>query len=283
MATVGIVVVTYHSAANVAACIRSLRDASPSAVDIVVVDNASDDDSAARAEAAGATTVLRSAANEGYGRGNNKGIAALSAATQFVVFANPDTVWPAGSLDALVAMFDDPSVGLVSPLLIGGDGAPQAIVEQDLSLGRTLLGMTRLTKPVRPRPPTVNGDALVEVDWLHTAAAVVPMSVVRAIGGFDERFFLFAEDADFCRRIRVTGKRVVIAPSVRVSHVGGASFAVSTTADETAALRTRGLATYLDKHQGPMARRVFGAVGTVVYGLGRHRGQAREAWKAARR
>jgi len=109
------------------------------------------------------------------------------------------------------------------------------------------------------------------------------MPVVRTIGGFDERFFLFAEDADFCRRIRATGKRVVIAPEVRVMHAGGASFDVAHTSDETAALRTRALAAYLEKYQGRTARRVFGVVGALVYGLARHRGQAREAWKAAAR
>lgn len=283
MATVGIVVVTYRSAATIAACLQSLRKASTTALQIVVVDNASNDPSAQRAERNGANQVIRRRENGGYGRANNEGVAALRGDVDVVVFVNPDTVWAAGSIDALVARLDDQAVGLVSPLLVGSDGAPQAMVEDDLSLGRTLRGMMRLSKPVRPRPPEVHNDSLIDVDWLHTAAAVVPMPIVRATRGFDERFFLFAEDADLCRRIRAIGKRVVIDPTVTVEHVGGASFDAAHTTDETAALRTRALATYLEKHQGALARRTFGAVGTVVYGLGRHRGQAREAWKAATR
>lgn len=283
MATVGIVVVTYRSAATIAKCVQSLRHASTTPAQIVVVDNASNDPSAQRAERAGANHVVRRHTNEGYARGCNVGVAALTGNVDIVVFANPDTVWAPGSIDALAARLVDPSVGLVSPLLVGSDGALQAMVENDLSLGTTLRGMTRLSKPVRPRVPVVDGDALIDVDWLHTAAAVVPMAIVRAVGGFDERFFLFAEDADFCRRIRSTNRRVVIDPSVRIAHVGGASFDLAHTTDGTAALRTRALATYLDKYQGRLARRVFGAVGTVVYGLARHRGQAREAWKAATR
>ena len=283
MATVGIVVVTYRSAATIAACLQSLRKASATAVQIVVVDNASNDPSAQRAERNGANLVIRRRDNGGYGRACNEGVGAFRGNIDVVVFANPDTVWSEGSIDALMARLDDSAVGLVSPLLLGTDSAPQAMVEDDLSLGRTLRGMTRLSKPVRPRAPVVHGNALIDVDWLHPAAAVVPMPVVRAIGGFDERFFLFAEDADFCRRIREIGKRVVIDPTVTVEHIGGASFDAAHTADEVAALRTRALATYLDKHQGALARRTFGAVGTVVYGLARHRGQAREAWKAATR
>lgn len=283
MATVGIVLVTYRSASTIAACLQSLRQAYSGRAEIVVVDNASNDPSAQRSERNGANRVIRRRDNVGYARANNEGIAALSNDTEFVVLANPDTVWPARSIDALLATLGDATVGLVSPVLVGSDGRPQAMVETDLSLRRTMLGMTRLTKPVRPRVPAVQGDALIDVDWLHTAAAVVRMETVRAIGGFDERFFLFAEDADFCRRVRATGARVVVNPAVSVEHIGGASVAASNSSDEAAALRTRALATYLEKYEGRFARRAFGAAGTVVYGLGRRRGQAREAWKAVTR
>lgn len=283
MATVGIVVVTYRSASTIADCVRSLRDAFSGEYALVVVDNASDDDSADLAERAGAT-VIRLAENGGYGHGNNEGVRALTNDPDYVVFANPDTVWPQGSLDGVVATLEaNESVGLLSPVLIEADGSRQAFVERDLTLGRTLLGMTRLRPPVRPTEPDGRVVGLLDVEWLHTAAAVVPKSVVATTGGFDEQFFLFAEDADFCRRIRNLGKRVVITTKVQVQHIGGTSVAASNSADEAAALRTRALATYLDKHNGAWARRAFGVVGTLVYGLGGHKGQAREAWRAVSR
>ncbi|MDP1795247.1 MAG: glycosyltransferase family 2 protein [Acidimicrobiales bacterium] len=282
MARVGVVIVTYRSAPTIDACLLSLTNASSEPLDVVVVDNASDDDSAARAESHG-VTVLRRAENAGYGRGCNDGIAALGE-VEVVVFANPDTVWPQGSIDALVALLgSDSRLGLVSPVLVDEKGLPQAIVERDLHLLAVLLGMTRLGRPVRPVTPSFVDGPLVDVDWLHTAAAVVPRATVDALGGFDERFFLFAEDADFCRRVRASGQRVVVAANVRVTHIGGASFDASFDRDGSAALRTRALGTYLEKYQGRGARRLFGAVGAVVYGIGRHRGQAREAWKAAKR
>jgi GT2 family glycosyltransferase len=241
------------------------------------VDNASPDgsvDAARRADPA--AVVISRPTNDGYGAGNNIGVAALDPDTTFVLFANPDTVWPAGSIDALVARCDE-SVGVLSPTLIEDSGDAQAIVEDDLRLGAVLRGMTRLGRPVRPR--VAHGS----VEWVHTAAALVPMAVVRAVGGFDERFFLFAEDADFCRRVRALGKRIEVTPDVRVQHIGGASMDAAHNADALAGMRTRAVATYLEKYDGKLARRAFGAVGTVVYGIGRHRGQARAAWKALTR
>ncbi|MEY2473449.1 MAG: N-acetylglucosaminyl-diphospho-decaprenol L-rhamnosyltransferase [Actinomycetota bacterium] len=280
MANVGVVVVTYRSAATVTGCLSSLRTASAAPIEVVVVDNASDDGSVDAARAADPLAIVVSRpTTDGYGTANNAGVAALDAHTNFVLFANPDTVWPPGSIDALVARLRDPDIGLVSPALVGDDGQLQPIVEDDLALGPVLRGMTRLGERVRPRPPAGDGP----VDWLHTAAALVPMGVVRALGGFDERFFLFGEDADFCRRVRALGKRVEVATDVRVTHVGGASMDATHDSDALAGMRTRAVATYLEKYNGKLARRAFGAVGTVVYGLGRHHGQARAAWNALTR
>ena len=277
MANVGVVVVTYRSASLVGECLPSLRAASRNPIEVVVVDNASPDGSVDAARTADpAAVVISHPTNAGYGAANNIGLAALDPNTKFVLFANPDTVWPPGALDALIGHVDD-SVGLVSPTLVNRGGDVQPIGEDDLRLGAVLRGMTRLGPPIRPR--VVYG----ENEWLHTAAALVPIGVVRALGGFDERFFLFAEDADFCRRVRALGKRVVMAPDVRVEHIGGASMDASHDADALAGMRTRAVATYLEKYDGKLARRAFGAVGTVVYGLGGHRGQAREAWRALTR
>ncbi len=285
MARVGVVIVTYRSATTVGACVTSLRTASADPVEIVVVDNASDDGSIGAATSADADVIVVSRpTNDGYGVANNAGAAALAPDTEFIVLSNPDTVWPELALDALVSQLVDQSIGLISPLLVDDleRGGVQPIVEYDFTLRATLLSMTRLRPPIRPQRITADAG-LVDVEWLHTAAAMMPMSVFTDIGGFDERFYLFAEDADLCRRVRAATKRVVLSSHAKVQHAGGASFDVSHDPDGTAALRTRALAIYLEKHQGRVARRVFGAVGTVVYGLARHRGQAREAWWALTR
>jgi len=278
-------VVTYRSAALIDRCLRSLRTASyHHELRVIVLDNASDDESSARARIADPiATVIDRPANDGYGTACNDGLRSLGDDVDWVLFANPDTVWLPGTLDDLVATAQaTPAAGLVSPVLIGLDGSPQPMIELDLTLVRVLRGMMRLGRTVRPALPPTSGPP-VAVDWLHTAAALLPASVARRIGGFDQRFFLFGEDADLCRRVRSIGLEVVVVPELRVAHAGGASVASTTDAAGAAALRVRAVGIYLEKHEGRLARRVFGGAGAALYGLAGHRAQAAAAWAEARR
>lgn len=285
MPGVGVVIVTYRSAATIGTCLRSLRAASTRhRLHVIVVDNASDDGSAAEARAADADAVVGvRVANDGYAIANNDGLARLGDDVEWVLFANPDTTWPEGSLDALVAAATaHPGAGLVSPMLVDRDGAAQPIVERDLTLSRVIRGMVRLGRPIRPTVPPTSGPPFT-VDWVHTAAALLPIALARRLGGFDPRFFLFAEDADLCRRVRAAGLDVLVVPEVRVVHAGGASVEISTDAGGAAALRVRAVATYLDKYEGANARRLFGALGALVYRVAGHGAQASAAWAEARR
>ncbi|HVE94976.1 MAG TPA: glycosyltransferase family 2 protein [Acidimicrobiales bacterium] len=285
MPGVGVVIVTYRSAGSIATCLHSLRAASEQhRLQVVVIDNASDDGSSAAARAADEDIVVVDRdANDGYAVGNNAGLALLSDDVEWVLFANPDTTWPDRSVDALVAAAAaHPGAGLVSPVLVGSDGTAQPIVERDLTLRRVVRGMVRLGSRVRPTAPPETGPP-VAVEWLHTAAALMPVELARRLGGFDPRFFLFAEDADLCRRVRAAGLDVLVVPEVRVGHAGGASVDASTDAGGAAALRVRAVATYLDKYEGPNARRLFGTLGALVYRVAGHRAQASAAWAEARR
>ena len=271
--------VTYRSGPTIEECLRSLRTASKRhELRVVVLDNASGDDTAARARAADpAATVIERASNDGYAAACNEGLERLGE-VDWVLFANPDTVWSHDALDDLVAVAAaSPGAGILSPMLVDLDGAPQPMIERDLTLGRVLRGMLRLGPPVRPDRPPADG-APVAVEWLHTAAALLPAEVARRTGGFDPRFFLFAEDADLCRRVRALGLEVLVVPAVRVTHAGGASVDASTDAAGAAALRVRAVGTYLEKHEGRLARRVFGAIGAATYGIVGHRAQAKAAW-----
>lgn len=285
MAVVGAVIVTFQSARTIGDCLRSLRSATTSnTLRVIVLDNASNDGSSGVARATdGEAVVVGREANDGYAVACNDGLARLGDDVDWVLFANPDTTWPAGSLDALVAAAaGNPSAGLVSPVLIDTGGNTQPIVERDLTLGRVLRGMVRIGRPVRPVVPPAAGPP-VAVEWVHTAAALMPLDVARRLDGFDPRFFLFAEDADLCRRVRSAGLSVLVVPEVRVAHERGASVDAATDSGGAAALRVRAVATYLDKYEGARARRVFGALGALVYRLAGHGAQASAAWAEARR
>lgn len=278
------VVVTYRSGPTIEACLKSLSAASgSSSFQIVVVDNASDDDTLARVEASGVpVTVVARSTNAGFGTANNEGLARADG--EWVVFANPDTWWHPGSLDRLIEAASSHEEALVCPALENSNGTLQATVEVDLTVGRVVRGMLRLGRAVRPSVPPVAGPP-VEVDWAHGAAMLLPVSLARELGGFDEGFFLFFEDLDLCWRVRQAGGVVLVAPEVRVGHVGGASMARSGGETWVASQRVRGLARFLAKRQGAAAARTYALAALLVYGLtpsATHRAMARAACSVLR-
>ena len=278
------VVVTYRSGPTIEACLKSLSTASTSpSFQIVVVDNASDDDTLARIQASGVpVTLVPRSTNAGFATANNEGLARADG--EWVVFANPDTWWHAGSLDRLVEVAASHEEALVCPALENSNGTLQPTVEVDLTVGRVLRGMLRLGRAVRPQVPPPSGPP-VEVDWAHGAAMLLPVELARELGGFDEGFFLFFEDLDLCWRVRQAGGVVLVAPEVRVRHVGGASMKRSGGDTWVAGQRVRGLARFLGKRQGAGAARAYALTALLVYGLtpsATHRAMARAACAALR-
>ena len=258
---VTVVIVTYRSADTVEACVHSLI---AQASRVIVVDNASPDRTPDVARSANAEVVERSG-NDGFARANNDGLRLV--ATDWVLFANPDTRWPPGTVAALVAAaVGRPDAGILSPALVDENGEPQPTVERFVRVADVLASMVRLRPAIRPEQPPAGGD-LVSVDWVHGAAMLMPTALARKLDGWDERFFLFAEDMDLCARVREAGLSVLVAPEIRVHHVGGASMRVALGAPSTAGHRVTGLGQFLEKHQGKWARRVYGATGFAVYGL----------------
>ena len=276
------VVVTYRSGPTIEACLRSLATATEDRpLQLVVVDNASDDDTLARIQSAGVPVqLIARSSNAGFGAASNEGLALATG--DWVVFANPDTWWPPGSLDRLVQVAEDHDDALVCPALENSNGTLQATVETDFDLRRVLAGMVRLGRKNRPATPPREGPP-VEVDWAHGAAMLLPVELARELGGFDERFFLFFEDLDLCWRVRQAGGAVLVAPEVRVGHVGGASMARSGGDAWVAGQRVRGLAAFLAKRHGRAAARAYALVGLVLYGLtptSTHRAMAAAAARA---
>ncbi|HZN14714.1 MAG TPA: glycosyltransferase family 2 protein [Acidimicrobiales bacterium] len=272
---VTVVVVTYRSAGTIDACLASLTT---QAERLVVVDNASPDDTVTRVRKHGVEVIERP--NDGFAVAANAGLATVT--TDWVLFANPDTEWPVGAVANLIEIASvRPDAGVVSPVLNNPDGSVQPTVEHDLTLGRLLRGLLRIGGAIRPTPPPLDGPP-VSVEWVHAAALLMPTDVARAIGGWDERYFLYGEDADLCARVRRAGRTVLVVPSVTVTHVGGASFAQSMTTDDQAALRVDAVGRYLELHQGRWARRLYMAVATVAYAAVGHGAQRRAASKRLR-
>lgn len=196
---VTVVIVTYRSAKVVPAALASI----PSGVPVVVVDNDSRDPSAALAAAADAT-VVQNDRNLGFGTACNQGAAVVR--TPFILFLNPDARLRPGSLAKLVStLLADGLVAAAGPILTTAGRVQRPRRATLLDLGEM---------PTFAAAPSTPCD----VGFISGAAMLVRTDAFRAIGGFDERIFLYLEDDDLCVRLRSAGWRLRLAPEAVVAH-----------------------------------------------------------------
>jgi N-acetylglucosaminyl-diphospho-decaprenol L-rhamnosyltransferase len=205
------IVVSFDSAAVLPACLAALA---AEGVPAIVVDNASGDGSAEIAERAGAT-VLRNARNEGYGRGNNRGVRA--ATTPFVLIVNPDLEIAPGAVAALLAAAEAyPDAAALAPRIVEPSG--RVFLQP-----RSLLSPPHLNLAGRMVLP--EGDAC--LPFLSGACLLLRREVFLGLGGFDPAIFLFYEDDDLCRRLRDRGHALVHVDAASARHGRGRSTAPS--------------------------------------------------------
>ena len=245
-----IVIVSFNDRDDLARCLDSLRASPPSTPhDIIVVDNASSDGSSEAARRRPEVRVIVNAANLGFARANNIGIRA--SAGEFVLLLNTDTVAPAGAIDHLVdRLRRDPAIAVIGPRLVDSGG------RAELSFGSMMGPFNELWQKILVRGharrlPIVS--AWVETltsrpcfpDWVSGACLLVRRSDADAVNLLDERYFMYAEDVDFCAAIRSRGRRVSFDPAVTVVHRRGRSATSNPAID--AAYRRSQLAFY-EKH-----------------------------------
>jgi GT2 family glycosyltransferase len=267
MTTVDVIVVTYQSAGQIEGCLQAAR-ACPQVGRLLVVDNASTDDSLTAAADGGADVVVESPVNMGFARGVNRGLRESTA--DHVLLLNPDAVLTADALGKLArALEADPAAVTAGPMLRSSDGAVLAGGRRFSTLTNRLLW--HLPLPFRPawstpeylHPPSRPGqEGGVPVDYLWGASLLCRRSFLDEIGGLDERFFIYSEDEDLGRQAQLLGRRCLLVPAAVVAHVGGAS----TTDEARAQARIEWSTTLLfEKWRGRSVAAAFGAaIGPVM-------------------
>ena len=192
----------------------------------IVVDSGSTDDTPDAIEARWPDIQVMRLPNVGFAAANNAGFAV--ARGRYVLALNPDTVVRWGRFQTLIdAMDARPEVGAASVIQEEADGSLQSI-RRDPSVLRALseaLLLRRLPGCRGLQERELDQAAYAEeqdADWLVGAVLLLRREALQAVGGFDERFFMYSEEADLCRRIREEGWAVRHLPVMRILHYGGA-------------------------------------------------------------
>jgi N-acetylglucosaminyl-diphospho-decaprenol L-rhamnosyltransferase len=259
-----VVIVNWNGGDLLARALGSVRESAPAVVvELVLVDNASTDDSVTQARAGGGVTVIRNPENLGFARASNQGI--RESRGRHVVLLNPDAELLPGALETLVGYMDrEPRVGAAGPALLNPDGSLQPSGWPFPQLPALLAIHPALRWLARDEAPRNGRDRErpADVDEVSGACMILRRAALDGIGLFDERFFLYFEDVDLCLRLRRAGWRVAHVPAARVVH----HWRSRTDPSPDAQLHhLRSKLRYVRKHFGPLACLALRALGVGVY------------------
>jgi GT2 family glycosyltransferase len=212
------IVVTYRSAEVLGPCLASLAP-----LPTLVVDNCSRDEVRAVVGAHVHARLVPRPHNDGFAAAVNTGLAECHGD---VLLVNPDARAHPGAIDALLeALVEEPDAGIVVPRLLYEDGTVQPSVRTFKSLATLVARRTPLGRfgPLRRLDEAHTGGAVasgvrVDVDWALGAVMLVRRAALDAVGGMDDRFFLYEEDQDWCIRMHREGWRVVLEPNAIFTH-----------------------------------------------------------------
>lgn len=269
--TLGVVMVTYNSARHIVAAVEAARRAFSVPARIVVVDNASADDTVALVSSTG-VDVIEADSNLGFARACNVG-AMAAGDPEFLLFLNPDSLVDRGAVDrAIAALRQDATVGALGGRTRYADGTlnPTSCFARP-TLWSAVCYASGLASVFRGshlfNPEAMGGwdrDDTRDVDVVTGCFLLTRTALFRELAGFDERFFLYSEDTDLSQRIRARGYRCVHAHEVGLVHIGGGSDTVKA---EKLAKVFRARRQYYDKHWSPPAARAGGWLLDVAVAL----------------
>ena len=239
-AELSIIIVNWNGGTLLRRTVESVVASPPSIeYEVVVVDNASADDSLAQLRASeevapliasGRLRIVENKDNLGFGKANNAAFALTNSPLLFLL--NPDTEVTQGSIDRLIATVrSDKRIGMAGPKLVNADGSLQVSVWRNPPAAwEMLLTGFRLHKLL---PRRARGELLLADHWdysrrravgmLGGSAMLVRREVIAQVGGFDERFHMYGEDNEWCLRITRAGWQLVFEPEAVVMHHGAAS------------------------------------------------------------
>jgi GT2 family glycosyltransferase len=260
---VSVIIVNWNTCEVLRNCLQSVVDETKAGHEIIVIDNASTDRSVQMVRAAFPQVVLiANNRNLGFAGANNQGLAVAKG--RHVLLLNPDTLILEGAIDKSLAWLrEHPDVGCMGCQVLEGPGVIQNTCFADPSLKNQIIvdfGLMRLSGliPAFGGPWYRDWDRRSEreVDVVSGMFMLVPRAVLDRVGPLDDAFFIYAEEADWCRRIRKAGWRCVFAPVGQIIHLDGGS-------KSTAQIRSK-MYVQMQKSQLIYARKHDGVLGYAV-------------------
>lgn len=231
MEQVSIIVVSWNARGYLQQCLASIRQHSPACVlEVIVVDNSSADGSAEMVERDfPEVTLIRAGSNLGFARANN--LAMKRAAGSLLALVNSDALVHPGCLETLTDYLDrHPEVGLVGPRVNGGDGKLQRTCRRLPTVWNTTCRTFALDRLFANRwifggyeMTELDHETRREVEVLSGCFCIARRAAVADVGGLDERFFFYAEDIDWCKRLSDHGWKLMYIPEATATHFGGGS------------------------------------------------------------
>ena len=198
-------------------------------IELIIVDNGSTDDSVIMLrDEFPAAKLIQNSLNEGFARPINQAL--HTSQGQYLLVLNPDTTVLPGALNELVHyMAQNPEVGICGPKVLNRDGSLQKACRRGVSRPWAAFSYFTGLSALFPHSKFFGGyllnyldeDQIHEVDGISGSCMLIRRQVIQQIGYFDERFFAYQEDADFCFQAKQAGWKVVYLPSAQIIHFGG--------------------------------------------------------------
>ncbi|MDL1963841.1 MAG: glycosyltransferase family 2 protein [Deltaproteobacteria bacterium] len=233
MNSVDIIIVNYNSTDYLIKCLESIYDSlGDISANIFVQDNDSDDDVTRISELFPDVLITGNTYNMGFAAAVNQAL--KQSFSPYVVLLNPDTYVEKVFFECVLHYMEkNPDVGIVGPKILNRDGSVQGSARSFPTPLTAFFGrnsfLTRWfpdNRITRQNILTTRSDGItpIAVDWVSGACMVVRRKAIKDAGFMDERFFMYWEDADWCKRISLSGWKVVCFPQTSIVHyVGGSS------------------------------------------------------------
>ena len=268
---VSVIIVSYDTYAYTHNAIASAFDTADNLqIEVVVIDNNSPDRSAPRLRIAFPSetyriTIVQNAENKGFSAANNQGVELSTG--RYLFFLNPDTVVHKGAIQRLVTFLDKTrNAGAIGPRVLNSDGTDQVSIASFTNAWRILSYHIPILSFLRGRD---RREDLIpaetrQVDVVKGCAIMIDRHVLSAVGGWDERYFMYSEETELCRSLVHAGCTNYFVRDAVITHFGGQS-SMSRYAEQQV-IQQRSALQYLRHHHSMFVRIVHRLSGLVGFG-----------------